>query len=61
MGRVSARDGNGLLLPPDNAWLGDKVMSLDEVRLEGLRRCWILLYSFIYLNRLFRDNFLINL
>ena len=38
MGRVSARDGNGLLLSPENAWLGDKDMSLDEVRSEGLRR-----------------------
>ena len=36
MGRVSARDGNGLLLSPENAWLGDKDMSLDEVRSEGL-------------------------
>ena len=39
MGRVSARDGNGLLLSPENAWLGDKDMSLDEVSSEGLRRC----------------------
>ena len=38
MGRVSARDGNGLLLSPENAWLGDKDMSLDEVRSEGLQR-----------------------
>ena len=38
MGHVSAYDGNGLLLSPENAWLGDKNMSLDEVRLEGLRR-----------------------
>ena len=38
MGRVSARDGNGLLLSPENAGLGDKDMSLDEVRSEGLRR-----------------------
>ena len=38
MGHVSARDGNGLLLSPENAWLGDKDMSLDEVRSEGLRR-----------------------
>ena len=38
MGRVSACDGNGLLLSPENAWLGDKDMSLDEVRSEGLRR-----------------------
>ena len=38
MSRVSACDGNGLLLSPENAWLGDKDMSLDEVRSEGLRR-----------------------
>ena len=38
MGRASARDGNGLLLSPENAWLGDKDMSLDEVRSEGLRQ-----------------------
>ena len=38
MGRVSARDGNGLFLSPENAGLGDKDMSLDEVRSEGLRR-----------------------
>ena len=38
MGRVSARDGNGLSLSPENAWLGDKDMSLDEVRSKGLRR-----------------------
>ena len=38
MGRVSASDGNGLLLSPENAWLGDKDMSLDEVRSEGLRQ-----------------------
>ena len=38
MGRVSARDVNGLLLSPENACLGDKEMSLDEVRSEGLRQ-----------------------
>ena len=38
MGRVSARDGKGLLLSPENAWLGDKNMSLDEVRSQGLRQ-----------------------
>ena len=38
MGRVSARDVNGLLLSPENACLGDKKMSLDEVRSEGLRQ-----------------------
>ena len=32
MGCVSARDGNGLLLSSEKAWLGDKDMSLDEVR-----------------------------
>ena len=31
-------DGNGLLLSPENACLGDKEMSLDEVRSEGLRQ-----------------------
>ena len=36
MGRVSARDVNGLLLSPEHACLGDKEMSLDEVRSEGL-------------------------
>ena len=36
MGRVSARDVNGPLLSPKNACLGDKEMSLDEVRSEGL-------------------------
>ena len=38
MGRGSARDVNGLLLSPENACLGDKEMSLDEVRSEGLRQ-----------------------
>ena len=38
MGRVSACDVNDLLLSPENACLGDKEMSLDEVRLEGLRQ-----------------------
>ena len=38
MGRVSARDVNSLLLSPENACLGDKDMSLDEVRSEGLRQ-----------------------
>ena len=38
MGRVSARDVNGLLLSPENACLGDQEMSLDEVRSEGLRQ-----------------------
>ena len=37
MGRVSARDVNGLL-SPENACLGDQEMSLDEVRSEGLRQ-----------------------
>ena len=38
MGRVSARDVNGLLLSPENTCLDDKEMSLDEVRSEGLRQ-----------------------
>ena len=38
MGRVSAHDVNGLLLAPENTCLGDKEMSLDEVRSEGLRQ-----------------------
>ena len=38
MGRGSAHDVNGLLLSPENACLGDKEMSLDEVRSEGLRQ-----------------------
>ena len=38
IGRVSARDVNGLLLSPENACLGDMEMSLDEVRSEGLRQ-----------------------
>ena len=38
MGRVSARDVNGLWLSPENACLGDKEMSLDQVRSEGLRQ-----------------------
>ena len=38
MGCVSACDGNGLLLSPENACLGDKEMSLDKVRSEGLRQ-----------------------
>ena len=28
------------MLSPENAWLGDKDMSLDEVRSEGLRS-WV--------------------
>ena len=39
MGRVSARDVNGLLSSPENACLDDKEMSLDEVRSEGLWQC----------------------
>ena len=31
MGRVSARDVNGLLSSPENACLGDKEMSLTAV------------------------------
>ena len=38
MSRVSARDVNSLLLSPENACLGDKEMSLDEFRSEGLRQ-----------------------
>ena len=38
MVRVSACDVNGLLLSQENACLGDMEMSLDEVRLEGLRQ-----------------------
>ena len=38
MGRVSANDVNGLLLSPENTRLGDKEMSRDEVRSEGLRQ-----------------------
>ena len=38
MGRVSACDRNGLLLSPENACLGDKEMSLDKVRSEGLQQ-----------------------
>ena len=38
MGRVSARDVNGLLSSPENACLNDKEMSLDEVRSERLRQ-----------------------
>ena len=34
--RVPARDVNGLMLSPVEACFGDKEMSLDEVRLEGL-------------------------
>ena len=38
MGRVSARDVNGLLLSPENACLSDKEMSLDGVHSQGLRQ-----------------------
>ena len=34
--RVPARDVNGLMLSPEEACFGDKEMSLDEVRSEGL-------------------------
>ena len=38
MGRVSARDMNGLLLSPENGFFEDQEMPLDEVRSEGLRQ-----------------------
>ena len=38
MGRVSARDVNGLLLSLDNGFFEDQEMPLDEVRSEGLRQ-----------------------
>ena len=36
IGCLSTHDVNGLLLSPENTCLGDKEMSLDEVRSEGL-------------------------
>ena len=38
VGHGPARDVNGLMLSPEEACFGDKEMSLNEVRLEGLRQ-----------------------
>ena len=38
MGRVPGHDDNGLMLSPVEACCGDKELSMDEVRSEGLRQ-----------------------
>ena len=38
MGRVPGRDENGMMLSPVEACCGDKELSMDEVRSEGLRQ-----------------------
>ena len=38
MGRVPGHDDNGLMLSPVEACCGDKELSMDEVRPEGLRQ-----------------------
>ena len=38
VGHGPARDVNGLMLSPEEACFGNKEISLDEVRLEGLRQ-----------------------
>ena len=38
MGRVPGHDDNGQMLSPVEACCGDKELSMDQVRLEGLRQ-----------------------